>query len=93
MHKMAFNYYTKWHEHEIDSKDWSSVIQRSENTSREVSMLLSMPDSVQSSEAIGLSDARAQRILRLKSLTKKLIISKNRGILCEQSLLKYYQIF
>lgn len=66
MHKMSFNYSTIWHEHDIETSQWQSVTARSAMTAQEVSMRLSLPDSVQLSENAGGYQARYSRIMRYK---------------------------
>ncbi|WP_040070860.1 hypothetical protein [Coxiella burnetii] len=64
MHKIMFNYYTLWHEHELILSNWQQTIDRSKITAAEVQWRLSMPDLVAQSESSKIYLARKDRALR-----------------------------
>lgn len=68
MHKIMFNYYTLWHEHELDQVNWQPVIDRSETTAQEIRLRLSMPDTVQHSETPQAHLARIDRARRYRNM-------------------------
>lgn len=64
MHKLLFNRYCLWHEHDIDREQWRPTIERSTRLAEEVSIRLTIPDSVLLAEDPLAFSVRADRFQR-----------------------------
>jgi hypothetical protein len=78
MHKLLFNRYCLWHEHEIDEEQWRPTLERSKRLADEVSVRLTIPDSVLLAEDPLAFSVRADRFHRKHGVPLEITASPTR---------------